>query len=159
MGRLGVDFKWITLGVSGYWGQGLATKLGDTKSIPSTETTNNEYTKTRAGADLAVNTYIPSLGNLALKAEIIRGEDFKSDPFGFSMLVVQNIGDSFALFSRFDRYDPDLGKKNNAIDTIGGGFQYLFSNNFKGTAVYERPINEGSDVRDDFVTIQLQGMF
>ena len=149
VGRLGFDFKYVILGISGYWGQGLVSKLGD----------NSEYTKARVGADLSINTSVHVLGNLTLKAEVVRGTDFQSNPFGFSIIGVQNIGNSFALFSRFDKYDADLGKKNNSIDTIGGGFHYLFSNNLKGTAVYEHPISEISDLRDDLTTLQLQGMF
>lgn len=163
VGRIGADFDGLVFGVSGYWGEGLSTKVGDPKATPPVPSTFTKFDKTRIGIDVEAYVDVPSLGGLALKGEIIRAEELGADPLGFWVLAAQNVGDALGAFVRFDRYDPDIHEGDDAITTLGGGLHYFFSGNVKATAVYEHPISQvvsgGSDPTDDVFTFQIQGMF
>lgn len=151
VGRLGLDFESVVVGVSGYYGQGLITDAEDR--------TFTEYTKSRVGGDVQAYLDIPGVGGLALKGELIFGEEPKGQVLGWYVLAVQNLGDKLGVFARLDRYDPQLDEENNAVLTAGGGFQYYFSGNVRLTATYEYPILEEEDPYDDILTLQLQAMF
>lgn len=160
VGRLAVDLDWLVVGVSGYTGKGLATKLAS----GSTPLSIAKYTKQRIGADVQVYFDVPSVGGLALKGELISAkEPGDVSALGWYVLAVQNVGEHLGVFARLDSYDPDTNKDTNAITTIGGGAHWFFSGNLKGTAVYEHSITQVADgakePEDDILTLQLQAMF
>jgi hypothetical protein len=157
VGRVGLDFDWLVFGASGYIGEALKTKLSEDKTSASL----SRFTKARYGADLQVylEPFGDPLGGLALKGEIIGGKELGADVLGFWVQVLQTFWSDLGLFVRYDRYDPDLSKADDAIDTIGGGLQYFFSGNLKATAAYEHPITQGMDPGDDLFIFQLQASF
>ena len=160
VGRVGVEFDHVVAGVSAYYGQGLATKLGSSTAVPPTETTETEYDKVRLGADVQFYVDVPSLGGLALKGEVMGGSEAKTTPWGLWVLASQNIGDSLGVFARVDLYDPDLDTDDDGILTVGGGAQYFINGFLKASLTYEHPqALAGTDPSDDNLTLQLQASF
>lgn len=168
-GRVGVDFDWLVIGLSGYIGEGVGTKLGDLAAMPPTTAVLTKYTKARAGLDVQAYFDVPSVGGLALKGEAIIAKDFDAKagaattPFGFWAAAIQSFGTDFNLFIRADYFDPNTDKASDGTFTFGGGAQYFFSPHVKLGAIYEHPISEvaagASDKKDDILTLQMQAMF
>ncbi len=175
IGRLGFDLKWISGGVSGWYGNTLGKRASDTF--------RTAYARTRLGADLQLYLDMLPFGGTALKAEYITGktyqrsgvEQFGVPASGWWVLLVQNIGLKNALALRYDYFDPENGRapsesngrlsSTNPVGTFGIAGIHHFSENLKITAAYELPMTataEGGtieDPRDNLFTLQLQARF
>jgi hypothetical protein len=174
VGRLGVDFGFVTGGVSAYLGHGpMSTTVtpGATSSDPVTISYDNKR-RTRLGADVQAYFDVPSVGGLALKGEVIWGSDTaikwndtSSNPatdvkkLGFILTAVQNIGDNLGVVARVDQSDPNTSKDKDKVTTVGGGLMVYASNNARASLIYQHPIEEGTTVSDDSFIAQIQARF
>ncbi|HYH99458.1 porin [Hyalangium sp.] len=175
IGRLSFDLKWISGGVSGWYGTTLGKRTGT-----DPDATRKAYTRSRIGADVQVSLELVPVGATAVKAEYIAGrtyqrnnvEQFGLPASGWWALIVQNLGTSNALALRYDYFDFENGRSptesggrlgsNNAIGTLGIAGIHNFSEFVKITAAYEVPVTataEGGaaeDPSDNLFTVQLQ---
>ncbi len=174
VGRLGVDFGFITGGVSGYFGRGpMSTTVtaGATSSDPPTIAYDYKR-RTRLGADVQAYLDVPSVGGLALKGELIWGSDTAIDwngipsnlatngrKLGWIFTAVQNVGDHLGMVVRVDQLDPNTSKEKDKVTMVGGGVMAYASNNLKASVIYQHPIEEGPTVSDDSLVAQLQARF
>lgn len=159
VGRVSLDLEWIVFGVSGYTGRWLVATPGDSKATPPTEPTKKSYAKTRLGADAQLYGELLPIGGTALKLEGLTGKELGKSVLGAYATLVQHLGSDFGVFARGDYYDKDTDASDNGYAAIGGGVQWFASGNLRATAAYEHPINEGKDVNDDSLTLQLQAMY
>jgi hypothetical protein len=174
VGRLGVDFGFVTGGVSAYLGHGpLSTTVtpGATSSDPVSISYDNKR-RTRLGADVQAYFDVPSVGGLALKGEVIWGKDsaiyWNDQPgnpatdvkkLGWILTAVQNIGDRLGVVVRVDQIDPNRSKDKDKVTTVGGGLMVYASNNARASVIYQHPIEEGTSVSDDSIVAQIQARF
>jgi len=178
VGRVGADLKWITFGVSGYSGKGVTGyKSANAATFKVDAITNTvvldkaatkaSYTyagKTRLGADIELYFDVPVLGGLAVKGELITGQEGGAKQQGWYGQVRQGLGDKFAVFARLDAFDPNTDVASDDTLTIGGGAQVLLSDNIKISGAYEHvksrnPKLANADPRDDVLALQMQAMF
>ncbi len=179
IGRVGFDLKWISGGVSGWYGTTIGRRTGGAN--PDLERT--AYARNRVGADLQLYLDLIPLGGTAVKAEYIAGktyqrsnaEQFGVPASGWWALVVQNIGLSNALALRYDYFDAESGRQptqsgnrlgaNNAVGTLGVAAIHYFGETVKLTAAYELPMTataeDGNveDPSDNLFTLQLQARY
>jgi hypothetical protein len=160
-GRIVGDFDYLVVGVSGEYGE----KLPTTAASGMTPVTVRRYGLWRAGADAQAYIDVPGVGGLALKAEVVLGQetnrDFRgvaADPcrdvkqFGWILTGVQNIGDYLGVVARLDQWNPNrdvaagtsmtctdaaAAAATDKITTLGGGPLLFVSANLKASAVYE----------------------
>lgn len=101
---------------------GVIDDLNELQIIPgSAATPSSNFKRFAVGADLRVDVTLPALGNLHVRAEIVRGQNldrglFVSDPvvatrdlrqFGWYVGAAQEVT-RWAMFGvRYDRYNPD----------------------------------------------------
>ncbi|MCY1079854.1 porin [Archangium lansingense] len=176
LGRAGFDLKWISGGISGWFGHTIAKG--------PTDTNRRAYERSRLGADVQLYLDFLPVGATAIKGEYIRGttflyngvEKFGRPASGWYGLVVQNLGISNAVAVRFDHFDPANGTPTladandptkpagtNATDTIGLTAIHYFGEHLKLSATYEHPMTavvaEAKDPHDDLFTLQMQARF
>jgi phosphate-selective porin len=176
VGRLGFDLKWISGGVSGWYGHTLGKRATDAFRVA--------HRRSRFGADVQMYLDVVPLGGTALKAEYLTGtsylrggvEQFGVPASGWYALLVQNIGLSHALALRYDYFDPENGlpdaasatdatrpASNNATGTLGIAAIHYLGEHLKVTAAYELPMTatagEAQDPKDNLFTLQLQARF
>jgi phosphate-selective porin len=178
IGRLGFDMKWISGGVSGWYGNTLGKPSGT-----SPDAYRKAYRRSRLGADVQLYLDLVPVGGTAIKAEYITGttyqrsgaEQFGVPASGWWAMVVQNLGLSNAAAIRYDSFDAENGREaletdgklgsNNAIGTLGFTAIHYFSENLKVSATYELPMTataEGGSVedpKDNLFTLQFQARF
>lgn len=121
-GRLGADFDFLVVGISGYWGHTLRTTLGKAASgtAPAVPTSYERYRRQLIGGDLQFYWDIPFVGGLGIKSEVVLGKDadlgFSGvaaeacrdlSTLGWYVTVVQNIGQRFGVVARLDQLDLD----------------------------------------------------
>ncbi len=181
VGRVGFDMKWISGGISGWYGNTL--RPGETVSgayVPS-----KAFDRTRIGADLQVYLDVLPLGGTALKGEYIAGttyftgggkEAYGQSAAGWYALLVQNVGDSNAFAVRYEFFDPATGTPNrdsgtapdlraastNQVGTLGATLIHYIGDNLKASATYELPMTRTVDAEepnDNVLTLQLQAKF
>lgn len=179
VGRLSFDLKWISGGVSGWYGQTLGVAAGDTF--------RRAYDRTRLGLDVQLYGDVLPVGRTALKAEYITGKTYQVGgrellgvpASGWYVLLVQNLGLSNALAVRYDYFDPVNGvgpaadptnptqpSINNPVGTLGLAAIHHFGEVVKATLAYEihmtatpeAPVGV-EDPRDDVLTFQLQARY
>jgi len=170
--RLGVDFDFITAGVSGYWGHTLVTTIdGKMVAAPKYE----RHRRRLIGADAQYYLDVPGVGGLAIKGEVILGRDdnldvsgVPEDPcrdrstLGWIATVVQNVGDHFGVVVRVDQLDPDGSVPAACVDpaldpvklaaaanidritTLDVGLLTYFSGNLKLALVYQHIMEQGT---------------
>jgi phosphate-selective porin len=178
IGRVGFDKKWISGGVSGWYGNTLGRR-----PAPNPDTTREAYPRTRLGADLQLYLDLVPVGGTALKGEYIVGKTYQRGGVeqlnvpasGWWLLLVQNLGLSNAVALRYDSFDPERGRPptesgtrlgaNNPIGTLGVAAIHYFGESLKITAAYELPMTataEGGSVqdpKDNLFTLQFQARF
>lgn len=189
VGRLGVDFTSITGGVSAYYGRGaLDTTVVPAKDTTPASISYTAANRVRLGADVEAYLDTPHVGALVLKGEVIWGKDtardFQSsvaDPcktgskLGWYVSAVQKYGTHVGVALRLDQLDPSLSgaipdtcssaaalrTKSDAdrITTLGGALLVYVSPNLQLTAAYEHPWEQGTAVKNDVLTTQLQARF
>jgi Phosphate-selective porin O and P len=100
VGRVGGDFEWLVVGLSGYWGRALTTTLPSTKSTIAGADKNMDgaitpdelsivstavpasykrFSRARLGADAQIYADVPMLGGLAVKGEFVLAKDSNLD--------------------------------------------------------------------------------
>jgi hypothetical protein len=175
IGRLSFDLKWLTGGVSGWYGTTLGKRTG-----ANPDATRKAYKRTRIGADAQLSLDLVPVGATAVKAEYIAGktyqrnnvEQFDLPASGWWAMVVQNLGASNAVALRYDYFDFENGRSptesgsrlgsNNAIGTLGIAAIRNFGEAVKVTAAYEVPVTAtaeagtAEDPSDNLFTVQLQ---
>jgi hypothetical protein len=176
IGRAGFDLKWISGGISGWYGNTLGRGAG--------EAFRHAHERSRLGADLQLYLDVLPFGATALKGEYIRGRTYVSGgseqlervASGWYALLVQNLGLSNAVAVRYDVFDPvhgvspdaaapgsDRPAGTNPVGTLGLAAIHYFGEHLKLTAAYELPMTETvagvKDPRDNLLTVQLQARF
>jgi hypothetical protein len=178
IGRAGFDLKWISGGLSGWFGNTLGKR-----SDPNPDAFRTAYGRNRFGADLQLYLDLIPAGGTALKGEYIVGKTYQRggveqlgvQASGWWLLLVQNVGLSNAVALRYDYFDPEHGRAptesgtrlgtTNPIGTLGVAAIHHFGENLKATAAYELPMTataEGGSVedpKDNLFTLQFQARF
>lgn len=111
IGRVGVDFGWVTGGVSGWWGE---TRAESGRQEP----------RRRLGADLQVDGSAVGLPHTALRAEWVMGKTWTDEGVerpgesagGFYVVASQGIGAKVRLAARYDAFESS-GRE--ALHTLG----------------------------------------
>lgn len=164
VGRLGLDFGFLTLGGSGF--------AGSSSNKPSTDAGKNKYNtraKNRFGADLHVYYALPWVGGGRVDVEGYNGKDWSTSlnkyatSLGGYVQLVQNFLKNQQLAVRYDYWDPNTDVEADGINTLAFALNYFFvyDPNAKITLAYDIPINtnQGKDKDDDFLTLQIQYKF
>ena len=178
IGRLGFDKKWISGGISGWYGNTLGRRAGT-----NPDAFRRAYARTRLGADIQLYLDLLPVGGTALKAEYITGTTYKRSGVeqlgvpasGWWAMLVQNLGLSDAVAIRYDYFDPENGREaaetnsavdsTNAIGTLGFTAMHYFGEKLKVSATYELPMTataaggSAEDPRDNLFTLQFQARF
>ena len=179
IGRVGFDLKWISGGVSGWYGN----TLGRRTTGPNPDAGRKAYSRNRLGADLQLYLDLLPVGGTALKGEYMAGstyqrggvEQFGVAAHGWWAMVVQNLGLTNQVAIRYDAFDPQNASEatesedrlgtNNPVSTLGFAAIHHFGENLKVTAAYELPMTatvEGGtaeDPKDNLFTVQFQARF
>lgn len=179
IGRVGFDKKWISGGVSGWYGN----TLGRRTTGPNPDAGRKAYSRNRMGADLQLYLDLLPVGGTALKGEYIAGstyqrggaEQFGVAAHGWWAMVVQNIGLSNQVALRYDAFDPQNGAEasenngalgtNNPVSTLGIAAIHHLGESLKLTASYELPVTAtagggtAEDPKDNLFTVQFQARF
>ncbi len=186
VGRLGGDFEFMTAGVSAYSGHNLATTLRPAMGMTPASASYTRFGRTRLGADAQLYFDVPSLGGFALKGEIIWAKDKQMsfsgvepdadqckdvESLGWYVQAIQNIGEHAAVALRFDQYDPNTGVKDACDMAARAKFEKdrvralelaligYVSGNLKTSFHYNHPLEQGTTVGNDYVTVQMQAKF
>jgi hypothetical protein len=182
VGRVGVDLKWISGGVSGWYGTTIRPRQAATATQPFVS--SKAFARNRLGADLQVYLDVLPLGGTALKGEYVAGssyyrnnvEQYGTPANGWYALLVQNLGVSNAVAVRYDYFDYAAGTParvdsrnatqpagTNAVGTLGVAVLHYFGENLKATLAYEMPttvtVQDAKDPVDNLLTFQLQARF
>ena len=179
IGRVGFDKKWISGGVSGWYGN----TLGRRTTGPNPDVGRKAYSRNRMGADLQLYLDLLPVGGTALKGEYIAGstyqrggaEQFGVAAHGWWAMVVQNVGLSNQVAIRYDSFDPQNSAEatenngalgaNNPVSTLGFAAIHHIGENLKITAAYELPVTAtadggtAEDPKDNLFTVQFQARF
>ena len=191
------DFDFLVVGLSGEFGEKLlatvTTAISDRNMNGVLEPSEvaplvsmQRYGVWRFGADAQLYFDIPHLGGLALKGELVMGQETNRDfrgavanscldkkQLGWIATGVQNIGDYVGVVVRIDSYDPNrdvtgamcatTAVNAAAIDRqidYGFGLLGFVSANLKASLIYEKITEQGTNVKDnDVFTAQLQARF
>jgi hypothetical protein len=123
IGRIGVDFGYVSGGISAYvgkWGRidTPLTATGTTTTGATTYSGGDQVTyldKQRYGADIQLfRELFPGLGGTSLRAEYIMGHGVfdkdkqeDTDVRGWYLTLVQTLGRHWAVAARVDQFDPN----------------------------------------------------
>ncbi len=179
IGRVGFEVKWISGGVSGWYGQ-TYRHASDAPGAPPADW----FPRTRLGADLQLKGDVIPLGTSILKAEYIAGrtywqsgrEQFGAPALGWYLALNQYLGKNNVVSFRYDYFDPLAGTgprespsepgqpdKANPIGTYTIALSHYWYEHLRLTAAYEIPVivsPEGtSDPGDNLLTLQAQVKF
>jgi hypothetical protein len=186
VGRIGVDFDFINIGVSGHTGRFLRQTRAPSMAMPVAG--YDRFSRLRLGADTQIYVDVPAVGGLVLRGEAIWAKDEQmsfggvepatnrckdADRFGWYATLVQNVGDTFALAVRFDQFDPisSLADECDVPATVTGAEQDKQTNlnvallahisgNLKATLEYDHAGEDDAVQKDnDVLTVQLQAKF
>lgn len=169
VGRAGVDFKWLTAGVSGWVGR--TFKPGD-----------KYYERSRFALDAQVYLDLFPFGGTAIKGELLTGRTYQvsgvdkygQTAAGWYVLLVQNIFKNDQVAVRYDFFDPWTGVPNggdengvpltsNQMHTVGIQAAHWFGDVVKVSATYEIPllatIGGTPSPRQNLFTLQFLGKF
>jgi hypothetical protein len=126
VGRVGVDQGFIAGGVSGWYGN------DDLDTSNSDKTKWLKFRRARVGADVQGYVDVPSVGNLALRAEALYSRDknlaYNGQPasscqdrigWGWSLIAAQNIGKYLGAVVRVDGYDPLVQGSYDSVACAG----------------------------------------
>ncbi len=178
IGRAGFDLKWISGGVSGWYGHTLGRRPTDTYRVA--------YDRNRVALDAQMYLDVLPFGGTAIKGEYINGTTYSRSSgsvkveqlgvpaSGWYGLVVQNVGLTDQVAVRYDYFDGESGRPNdvtadnkplgtNAIGTLAVAVLHHFSENLKATLAYELPMTASpgtsEDPHDNLLTFQLQARY
>jgi hypothetical protein len=176
IGRIGVDFKWFSAGISGW--------TGETLRIETPTATRQWFPRQRVGLDAQLYLDVLPFGGTAIKAEFIAGrtyvagtERFGQTALGWYALLIQNIGDREQVGFRYDFFNPATGTlpgvdpkdaakpaSTNSVHTVGFLVTHHFDEVLKLSVVYEIPIvdttgTEAVAPQQKLFTIQMQAKF
>ncbi len=174
IGRVGFDLKWISGGISGWY--------GNTYRHQSEDVSARYFDRTRIGADLQLGGKLLPIGKSILRAEYIAGttywannaEQFGRPANGWYALVSQYVGEKSVVSVRYDYFDPAAGtspsvsssgrpSSSNPVGTWGVAVSHTWFEQLRLTAAYEIPVTvapEGSsDPADNLLTLQAQMKF
>ncbi|MFP2927934.1 porin [Pyxidicoccus sp. 3LG] len=178
LGRAGFDLKWLSGGISGWYGHSIAKGPTDTYRVA--------YDRNRVALDAQLYLDVLPLGGTSIKGEFIAGKGYwrssgntKVEQLGIPAhgwygLVVQNVGLTNAVAVRYDYFDAENGKPDtvtsegrpastNAVGTLAVSVLHYFSENLKATLAYELPMTASpgtsEDPHDNLLTFQLQARY
>ncbi|WP_164019404.1 porin [Pyxidicoccus trucidator] len=178
IGRAGFDLKWLSGGISGWYGHSLGRRPTDTYRVA--------YDRNRVALDAQLYLDVLPFGGTSIKAEYIKGNSYWRSSGGTKVeqlgvpasgwygLVVQNVSLTNAVAVRYDYFDPENGQpnletadgkpgSNNAVGTLAVALLHHFSENLKATLAYELPMTAApgaaEDPHDNLLTFQLQARY
>lgn len=182
IGRVGYDFGFVNVGVSGWSGK--LRVYNDVTSGTTVTLAKGDYDRTRFGADAQAYLDLLPIGGTAVKVEYLRGEtiigstatgaDLAKLKVGIMQqggyaTVVQTIGRSDSVAVRYDYYDENVDAKDGdakakATGTLAIAYHHYFGGNLKASALWEMPRQlkgpDGfKDPKDNALTLQLQASF
>ena len=161
-GRIVGDFDFVVAGLSGEWGERLASTLSPA-ALTITDTnmdgiiqaneimrpaqTTRRFGLWRVGADAQFYVDVPAVGGLALKGEVIYSHDESRDfratalnpclsktGLGYILTGVQNIGDHFGVVARYDSWNPTTNSLDpGCMDTATGTMATAIANDSQNT--------------------------
>lgn len=139
------------LDISGSYYQGTRlipeVRTGNVVTTPSANVDRNRY-----GADLSYD-----LKNFSLRGEYLRGKDNLTDREGYyAQAGYYFLEKKFQLVAKYDFYDSDLSKADDASTWEVIGASFLFNANTKIQANYTFKQEEGIAVNNNLAAIQLQ---
>ncbi|MFP2904496.1 porin [Pyxidicoccus sp. 3LFB2] len=178
IGRAGFDLKWLSGGVSGWYGHSLGRRATDTYRVA--------YDRNRVALDAQMYLDVLPFGATSIKGEYINGKGYwrssgntKVEQLGLPAsgwygLVVQNLGLTNQIAVRYDYFDGESGRANdvtsdnkpastNAVGTLAVALLHHFSENLRATLAYELPMTSSpgtsEDPHDNLLTFQLQARY
>lgn len=139
------------LDISGSYYQGTRlipeVRTGNVVTTPSANVDRNRY-----GADLSYD-----LKNFSLRGEYLRGKDNLTDREGYyAQAGYYFFQHKFQLVAKYDFYDADLSKEDDASTWEVLGANFFFNANTKIQANYTFKQEEGIAVNNNVAAIQLQ---
>lgn len=159
VGRVGMNFGPLDVGVSGYNGSDLVQVTGRPAGV--------EFDKDRYGLDFQWVTPIPGMG---ARGEYIEGKEKGLDVEGFYAYLIQNIGTRNQLVVRYDEYDPNTKLSGNgcrvgtsysgcSTSTVTASYIFHWDAHSKVMFAYDMIDREIDDPDDDVITIRFQYAF
>lgn len=122
-------------------------KVDNVVTTPSINVNRDRYV-----ADLSYDVH-----NFSLRSEYLGGKDDQTDREGY---YVQGgyyfFQKKFQLVAKYDFYDADLSKTDNASTWVVFGANYFFNTNTKLQANYSIKQEEGTSIDNNFANLQLQ---
>ncbi|MGA9520211.1 MAG: porin [Myxococcaceae bacterium] len=174
--RAGVDFGWLSGGVSGWYGDTFR-HAGAVPGAPPAAW----FPRTRLGADLQLKGDLIPLGKSIFKAEYIAGrtywesgrEQFGDPALGWYLALNQHLGKYNVVSFRYDYFDPLAGSgpresasepgrpdASNPIGTYTVALSHSWYEHVRLTVAYEIPVTVTpagtSDPDDNLLTLQAQ---
>jgi len=128
------------LDIGGAWYDGMMN-IGDTVN----------YERNRIGFDLNYNWK-----NLAVRSEYIQGKDTKERKGYYFQAGYYFFEKKLQLIAKFDAYDTDKSKEDNASTWYVIGINYNFNANTRIQASYTIKEEEGAGVDNNFASFQFQ---
>jgi phosphate-selective porin len=178
IGRLGFDLKWLSGGLSGWYGHSIGRR--------TTDIARTAYDRNRIALDAQLYLDVLPLGGTSIKAEYIAGkgywrssgnvkvEQLGVPASGWYALLVQNVSLTNQVAIRYDRFDGENGRaddvtsdgrpaSHNAVGTLAIALLHHFSENVRATLAYEMPMTSSpgasEDPKDNLLTFQLQARY
>lgn len=132
-----------------------------------------EKDKTRYGFDAQYYLDVLPLGGTGIRAETYFAKDYNKSvnadslarETGWYLWLSQNLGKKFATAVRYDYWDPNKDKNDDATGTLSLAAHYYWDNNVRITAAYDMPhLLKGkstfsavdNDLKDNRFTLQFQ---
>lgn len=154
MARAGVDLGWMRAGISGYVGEALFPDPAGTPDV-TVRGDRNRY-----GADFGVTAdLIPRIGSSTLMLELIQSRDLETDTRGGYVALLQELISGFTLGLRYSILDPDTAADNDGKTALDAALVYQLNKHFKVSAQGTLNYEDGPDVNNDEITVQIQGRY
>lgn len=97
------------------------------------------------------------LNDFSIKGEYIKGRDAKTNRSGwYAQAGYYFIPKKFQVLIKYDTYDPDLDKENNISTHYITCLSYYFNEYTRLQASYNHRNEEGTQINNDAIAIQLQ---
>jgi hypothetical protein len=182
----------IDIGASGYWGKSYVNSVAATAGSslwydangnnqidagevtttnPKAAVPGSEWDKDRYGLDAQAYLDLLKIGSTGLRAEYYKARDYNKDikkvahEQGWYVWVSQSLGKKVGTAVRYDYWNPNTRKSNNATGIWSLAANYFWDGNVRITVGYDMPrllkgkstfAKSSSDIGDNKFTLQFQ---